>query len=302
MVGVGTMTENEFILQDRLGVIRDTIHKYGEDKFYLAYSGGKDSTVVHYLLDMALPDNKIPRVFSNTGIEYNAIVEYVREREREDKRIVLIQPKQNIHETLERVGYPFKSKEHSQKVKEYQAKHQIRPYLQKYIDGNGRFGCPKQLRYQFTEDFKLKISHLCCSEMKKKPQAEWQEENNKEIVITGMMRDENGQRTHIDCIHIKNGKATKFHPLAKVNHEWEKWFIDTYNVKLCKLYYAPYNFERIGCKGCPFNPTLSNDLATMDSCGMSNERRQCEVIWRPVYEEYRRIGYRLKKDEQVRLF
>lgn len=77
------MTENEFLLADRLGVIRDTINKYGEDKFYLSFSGGKDSTAVHHLLDMALPDNKIPRVFSNTGIEYNAIVEFVRERERE---------------------------------------------------------------------------------------------------------------------------------------------------------------------------------------------------------------------------
>ena len=75
------MTENEFILQDRLGVIRDTINKYDEDNFYLSFSGGKDSTVVHHLLDMALPNNKIPRVFSNTGIEYNAIVEFVRERE-----------------------------------------------------------------------------------------------------------------------------------------------------------------------------------------------------------------------------
>ena len=77
------MTENEFILEDRLGVIRDIITKYGEDNFYLSFSGGKDSTVVHYLLDMALPNNKIPIVFSNTGIEYNAIVEFVRERERE---------------------------------------------------------------------------------------------------------------------------------------------------------------------------------------------------------------------------
>ena len=72
------MTENEFILEDRLGVIRDTINKYGEDNFYLSFSGGKDSTVVHHLL---VPNNKIPRVFSNTGIEYNAIVEFVRERE-----------------------------------------------------------------------------------------------------------------------------------------------------------------------------------------------------------------------------
>lgn len=77
------MTEEEFLLQDRLNVIRDTINKYGEENFYLSFSGGKDSTVVHHLLDMALPENKIPRVFSNTGIEYNAIVEFVRERERE---------------------------------------------------------------------------------------------------------------------------------------------------------------------------------------------------------------------------
>lgn len=77
------MTENEFLLQDRLGVIRDTINKYGEENFYISFSGGKDSTVVHHLVDMALPGNKIPRVFINTGIEYNMIVEFVRERERE---------------------------------------------------------------------------------------------------------------------------------------------------------------------------------------------------------------------------
>ena len=74
--------DNELILWDRLEVIKTTIQKYGEKNFYLSFSGGKDSTVVHHLLDMALPENKIPRVFSNTGIEYNAIVEFVRERER----------------------------------------------------------------------------------------------------------------------------------------------------------------------------------------------------------------------------
>lgn len=81
--GKAKMTENEFLLEDRLAVIRDTIAKYGEKNFYLSFSGGKDSTVVHHLLDMAIPGNRIPRVFSNTGIEYNAIVEFVRERERE---------------------------------------------------------------------------------------------------------------------------------------------------------------------------------------------------------------------------
>lgn len=71
------MEENELLLFDRLEVIKKTIAKYGEDKFYISFSGGKDSTVLHHLIDVALPDNRIPRVFINTGIEYNDIVNFV---------------------------------------------------------------------------------------------------------------------------------------------------------------------------------------------------------------------------------
>ena len=74
--------DNEFLLQDRLQKIRQIIRKYGEENFYLSFSGGKDSTVLSHLLDMALPNNKIPRVYANTGIEYRLILEFV-ERERE---------------------------------------------------------------------------------------------------------------------------------------------------------------------------------------------------------------------------
>ena len=152
----------------------------------------------------------------------------------------------NIKATLEQYGYPFKSKEHSQRVHEYQAKHHLSKYIKTYIYKEGKFGCPKMLRYQFTEDFKLNVSHLCCREMKKKPLDKWKEENGKSINITGMMRGEGGQRTNIDCIHIKDGKATKFHPLAKVTKDWEEWFIKEFDIKLCKLYYEPYNFKRTG--------------------------------------------------------
>lgn len=298
------MTENEFHLEDRIGVIRDTVNKFGEDNFYLSYSGGKDSTVVHHLLDMALPENKIPRVFSNTGIEYNAVVEFVRELAKEDERVVILNPKQNIKKTLEKVGYPFKSKEHAKKVEQYQCQHTITKHLYNYINGldkySGMFGCPEKLRYQFTPECKIKISHRCCNELKKKPAKLYEKESGRTIVITGMMKEEGGARQTIDCIHFKNGKATKFHPLAKTSIEWENWFIDTYKIKLCKLYYPPFNFRRTGCKGCPFALTLSRDLETMQLL-MPNERLQCEAIWRPVYEEYRRLEYRLKNEETIRL-
>lgn len=61
---------NETILFDRLEAIKTLVNQCGEDNFYLSFSGGKDSTVLHYLIDEALPENKILRVFCNTGVEY----------------------------------------------------------------------------------------------------------------------------------------------------------------------------------------------------------------------------------------
>lgn len=74
----------EFILQDRIVKIQAINEQYNlEQNAYISYSGGKDSTVLHHLIDLALPNNKIPRLYANTGIEYNMMVKFVkRERER----------------------------------------------------------------------------------------------------------------------------------------------------------------------------------------------------------------------------
>ena len=38
---------------------------------------------------------------------------------------------------------------------------------------------------------------------------------------------------------------------------------------------------------------LEHQLQVMEQL-LPIERKQCEVIWKPVYDEYRKIGYRLK--------
>lgn len=294
--------DNELLLFDRIEKIKQIIGKYGEDKFYISFSGGKDSTVLHHLVDIALPGNKIPRVFGNTGIEYNAIVKFVKEMAEKDNRFEIISPKKNIKQMLEEVGYPFKSKEHSTKLGCWQKGSRTKSIM-KYanLDGHNdgsRYTCPKILQYQFSNDFNLKISEKCCHELKKKPFKHWQKENNKSIAMTGMRADEGGQREHINCIVTKNNEIVKFHPLAVISEEWEDWYIKKYDIQLCELYYPPYNFKRTGCKGCPFALKLQEQLNTLEK-NMPNERKQCEFIWGPVYKEYRRIGYRLKPYEQL---
>lgn len=303
------MEENEYELLefDRINVIKDTINKYGEENFYLSFSGGKDSTILHYLLDMALPNNRIPRVFINTGIEYTDIVSFVLEMAQNDDRFVILKPSVPIKPTLEKYGYPFKSKEHSLRV--YQFNRGMNSnYIVKYINGydkNGKpskFVCPKTLLYQFNERGKYNYSNLCCQKMKKEPAHKWAKENKKDILITGMRNEEGGNRARLGCVITDNqGKMIKFHPLIKVDEDWENTFVDKHNVKLCKLYYPPFNFNRTGCAGCPFALGLQEQLEIM-SIYLPRERERVEALWKPVYEEYRRLGYRLDKVEQVKLF
>lgn len=297
------MTENEFILEDRIAKIQSIIKQEGEDKFYLSFSGGKDSTILHYLLDKAIPNNTIPRVFINTGIEYNMIVDYVKELKKNDNRIVILNVGKNIKKTLDKVGYPFKSKEHSLKVGQYQLGSRANSILNyKTMQEKSKFRCPKKLLYQFDEGFSIKLSDKCCYEFKKKPFAQFESKSGRNIALTGMRKEERGQRANMRCIVTdKAGNIKKFHPLAVISEEWEDWFVEKFNIKLCDLYYEPYNFKRTGCKGCPYSLDLQEQLTVMELY-LPNERKQCETIWKPVYEEYRRIGYRLKKDEQMKLF
>lgn len=160
---------------------------------------------------------------------------------------------------------------------------------------------PKKLMYQFNQDFKLKVSDRCCVEFKEKPLIEWQKQHKKPIKIIGLMREEGGRRNKVNCILYKRGKIKAFMPLAKVTKDWEEWFIKEHKIKLCELYYEPYNFERTGCKGCPYNIHIQDELDILKE-KLPSEYKQCEYLWKPVYDEYRRINYRLKGEEQTKLF
>ena len=263
---------------------------------YVAISGGLDSTIASFLLDYSLPNNNIPRVFQNTGIEYIEIVKFVKEWAKRDKRIIILNQKRNIKKTLKQYGYPFKSKEHAMRVNDFNRGSEAN-YIKKYITGIDkgeptRFKCPKILLYQFEERGKYNYSRACCYKLKKEQMHQWEKENKKTIVITGMKKEEGGNRRNISCL---SKKMDKFHPLAPVSEAWEWEFVKRFNIDICKLYYPPYNFKRTGCKGCPNNEDIFETLETLKKL-LPKEYKQCWHLWKPVYNEYIRIGYRLPKD------
>ena len=159
------------------------------------------------------------------------------------------------------------------------------------------FNCPKSLEYQFEPEFSLKVSDKCCLEMKEKPIDRWSREHKKPYGMIGIRRGEGGRRQGAQCMAFHGKKLWHFQPLVAVSDEWEEWLIEAKGIEICDLYRPPYNLKRTGCKGCPFIPNLQEELDMFERL-LPAERKQCEIIWKPVYKEYRRIGYRLNKGEQ----
>lgn len=230
------VTEHEFTLADRISKIKSINAKYGlENNAYVSFSGGKDSTILHYLIDEALPGNHIPRVFINTGIEYKLIMKFVKEMATKDDRFIIWTVGKDIKKTLREVGFPFKSKEHSQKLYEWKHGQRSKSHLKYFRELPDGFNlCPKPLMYQKEDDFTMNVSHRCCIEFKKKPITEYQRQSKRKINLTGMTRAEGGQRTTLNCTVFdkSSGKLKKFHPLAPVTDEWEDWYITRNRIKL----------------------------------------------------------------------
>lgn len=129
----------------------------------------------------------------------------------------------------------------------------------------------------------------------------YEKETGKTLCITGVRASEGGLRAyHADrqgCVFRNpKGEVYKFQPLSPVSDEFMDWYIEKRQIKLAAVYNEPYNFKRTGCKGCPYNVHIAQELDTMEHL-MPNERTQCEIIWKPVYDEYRRIGYRKMRKE-----
>ena len=156
--------------------------------------------------------------------------------------------------------------------------------------------CPDKLRYQFTTEFKskgLKFSDKCCYKLKKEIALKYEESSGKNIAITGIRGQEGGMRALNGCTIFNEGKLKKFHPLKVITDEFEEEIIKRENIKLCNLYYKPFNFDRTGCVACPYALNIQEELNRLYMY-LPNEYYKAIRLWKPVYDEYIRIGYRLK--------
>lgn len=239
------MDNVDFYLED----LKSKFNKIDFNKYYLSYSGGKDSHFLYWFIKEYLKDDKIQIVGINTYMEHHEIL----------KRIynncdVVLYPKLKPLEIKEKYGIPCFSKWQDDMICRYQNGSR-RPYLIERVTGIhkdtgekviGRFKLNNTAREKLLDGSLHKISPKCCEYLKKKPIKEFEKESGKKAIL-GVRANESALRKvqYTSCF-TKNGKFT---PIFDLTDELLNEIYRKYKIELPSLYKY---LKRTGCCGCPY--------------------------------------------------
>ena len=102
-------------LERKIGITSARIiewYTHWDGQVYVAFSGGKDSTVLLDIARKLFPD--IEAVFVNTGLEYPEIQKFVKTFD----NVTMLRPKLRFDEVIKKHGYPMISKEVAKNITE----------------------------------------------------------------------------------------------------------------------------------------------------------------------------------------
>lgn len=242
---------------------------------YVAFSGGKDSTVLVDIIDkMGYTD--IPLVFADTGLEYPEIREFVKGY---GDRVTWLRPKMTFKQVIEKYGYPFISKEVSECVAgarqclgsildediskiDIEKNEQLAEALRankgkkstmrtaallgmvtknneiKANVGTKDKSTYSKRKYEFFLKAPFEISKACCDVMKKEPSHRYSKETGR-VQITAQMASESRLRTTKWLMYGCNGfdmKAPTSNPMSFWTEQDVLLYIKQNNLPICSVY------------------------------------------------------------------
>lgn len=222
--------------------IREWVNTYGTDGVYVAFSGGKDSTVLLHIVREMYPN--VEAVFVNTGLEYPEIQQFVKTFD----NVTILRPKLRFDEVIKKYGYPVIGKEasecimYSQRAKagacsSYAVSRVVR-LNGELKDRDGNKSIFNQAKWKPLVDVDFKISHKCCDVMKKAPSKSYARRTLKKQ-ITAQMASESKLRTQQWVRNGCNGfdmKSPISNPMSFWTEQDVLLYIKTRGVSIASVY------------------------------------------------------------------
>lgn len=258
----------EFSLSQKVVHAKNRIKEFYENvegKVYVAYSGGKDSTVLLDLVRSIYPD--IIAVFSNTTNELPEILDHVRSTD----NVTWVNPKMNFNQTIEKYGFPLLSKMTARKIGDIKHKgdtNTTRLYLTG-INSKGKYSPTMKLstKWKFLTEESFDVTGKCCDILKKEPMGRFSKESGLFPIIGTQVGESDGRKIgwiKQGCNHF-DGVNSTCKPLS-IWTEKDIWdYIRINELKYSTAYnnvvdengnIIAYGEARTGCAYCAFGAHL----------------------------------------------
>lgn len=215
--------------------VREWVREYGESGVSLSFSGGKDSTVLLYIVRGLYPD--IEAVFVDTGLEYPEIRKFVKTFD----NVTILHPEMRFDEVIKKYGYPMISKEVSLAI--WYARNGSK-WAKNYFEGKDSKGELHLFKKNMYSKYKPLIyadfacSDKCCREIKEKPLKKYENKTGK-VPIVGTMASESKKR-ETAWLHTGCNSFDAARPTSKPLSFWTKQDILQYikinNIPIASVY------------------------------------------------------------------
>ena len=226
--------------------------KIEPSKYYLAYSGGKDSHLLYWFIKEWLRDDEITIVSVNTGFE----IPEIRKRNMKNSDVVL-HPMMSRQNLKEEYGIPCFSKQQDEYIYRYQHGNRSNNTMKFVMGKNPVLNLNSKARERLLSSKLHKVSNKCCLYNKEKPMMRWGKENQRKAIIGVRQSESKTRKAKYNTCLKKNGD---FSPIYDFSDELIDLIYEVYNIEIPEC----YNYlSRTGCAGCPYGRNIETELSLL---------------------------------------
>ena len=224
--------------------------KIEPERYFLSYSGGKDSHFLYWFIKEFLHDDLIEIVGVNTSFE----IPEIRDRILQNSDTVL-HPIMNRWEIKERFGIPCYSKQQDEYIYRYQSGNRTENTMNAVMGRNRIFNLNKDARERLLSGNLHKVSNKCCLYNKEKPMIDYARKTGKKPIIGVRQSESKTRKAKYETCLQKNGNFTPVYDFSDLLMDS---IYKAYDIEIPECYtYVP----RTGCAGCPYGRNCESELA-----------------------------------------
>lgn len=253
-------------------------------KYYLAYSGGKDSHLLFWFI------RKYARIDGITVMGVITRLEHAQIANRIKKNCDVIMMSQlEPMQIKELYGSPCFSKIQDEFIRRYQSGSRTDNTMKFVMGINPIFKLSARARDMLLENKLPKVSSYCCKYLKKEPVKRYNKESGLKAII-GVRGDESRTRRaqYKGCF----SKDKTFTPIWDLSDKLEKKIYKKYDIELPEIYKY---VERTGCIGCPYAKRCVGDVRNIEKELLLADDKLFKFACRYFEESYKVLGVDVNK-------